>query len=279
MDEFEELKHQLLSAIQYRDEIPQEVINMIEGIFKKIKEIYTENHCDSTSILEAIDVELNGVKSFLETRITDDRRNNQFEEMQWILGQIEQSIEEEQSVYGKIAEEDLEDLRNTNNNSHTKMFEEFGSDQTTIGKTVNNILGRVEEILEDINLLQRRSLSARRVKDEEIEEISFAVKYAFRNFTNQGDQMIAFFVEDDKQFRGIILEKYMEYMQAAKESREKASSAMPEEGISPQQAFRDSLDAGIPLDEQAEDAETFLTRRDDDDKLSKLLDEIPESTL
>ena len=276
MDEFEELKHQLLSAIQYRDEIPQEVIKMIEGIFEKIADIYAENHCDSTSILEAIDVELMGVKSFLETRITDDRRNNQFEEMQWILRQIEQSIEEEQSVDGKIAEEDL---RNTNNNSHTKMFEEFGSDQKTIMRTVNNILGCVEDILNDINSRQRRILSARGVDGNKIEEIIYEVKRAISNFQYNGDQMVAFFVEDDKQFRGTILEKYREYIQAAKESREKAASAMQEEGISPQQTFRDSLDAGIPLDEQAEDAETFLTRRDDDEKLSKLLDEIPESTL
>ena len=277
MDEFEELKHQLLMAIQLREEIPQDVRMMIEGIFRKIEEIYVENHCYSGSISEALNIELSGVEKFLNNNITNSRRNEQFQEMQFILGQIERTIDEEQSLEGKISGEELEGIRQENNNRHSERFNEFG--KNTIIGTVNNILGHVEEILGDINLRQRRSLSAREVNDDRIEEISYEVRGAIRNFLNQEDQMIAFFVEDDKQFRGTILEKYREYIQAAKESREKAASAMQEEGISPQQTFRDSLDAGIPLDEQAEDAETFLTRRDDDEKLSKLLDEIPESTL
>ena len=277
MDEFEELKHQLLMAIQLREEIPQDVRMMIEGIFRKIEEIYVENHCDSTSILEAIDVELNGVKSFLETRITDDRRNNQFEEMQFILGQIERTIDEEQSLEGRISGEELEGIRQENNNRHSERFNEFG--KNTIIGTVNNILGHVEEILGDINLRQRRSLSAREVNDDRIEEISYEVRGAIRRFMENGDQMIAAFEDDDNKFRDIILRKYMEYTQAAKESREKAASAMPEEGISPQQVFRDSLNAGITLVEQAANAETFKTREAADDELAKLIEELPESEL
>lgn len=277
MDEFEELKHQLLMAIQLREEIPQDVRMMIEGIFRKIEEIYVENHCYSGSISEALNIELSGVEKFLNNNITNSRRNEQFQEMQFILGQIERTIDEEQSLEGKISGEELEGIRQENNNRHSERFNEFG--KNTIIGTVNNILGHVEEILGDINLRQRRSLSAREVNDDRIEEISYEVRGAIRNFLNQEDQMIAFFVEDDKQFRGTILEKYREYIQAAKESREKAASAMPEEGISPQQVFRDSLNAGITLVEQAANAETFKTREAADDELAKLIEELPESEL
>ena len=277
MDEIEELKHQLLMAIQLREEIPQDVRMMIEGIFRKIEEIYVENHCYSGSISEALNIELSGVEKFLNNNITNSRRNEQFQEMQFILGQIERTIDEEQSLEGKISGEELEGIRQENNNRHSERFNEFG--KNTIIGTVNNILGHVEEILGDINLRQRRSLSAREVNDDRIEEISYEVRGAIRNFLNQEDQMIAFFVEDDKQFRGTILEKYREYIQAAKESREKAASAMPEEGISPQQVFRDSLNAGITLVEQAANAETFKTREAADDELAKLIEELPESEL
>ena len=277
MDEFEELKHQLLMAIQLREEMPQDVRMMIEGIFRKIEEIYVENHCYSGSISEALNIELSGVEKFLNNNITNSRRNEQFQEMQFILGQIERTIDEEQSLEGKISGEELEGIRQENNNRHSERFNEFG--KNTIIGTVNNILGHVEEILGDINLRQRRSLSAREVNDDRIEEISYEVRGAIRNFLNQEDQMIAFFVEDDKQFRGTILEKYREYIQAAKESREKAASAMPEEGISPQQVFRDSLNAGITLVEQAANAETFKTREAADDELAKLIEELPESEL
>lgn len=277
MDEFEELKHQLLMAIQLREEIPQDVRMMIEGIFRKIEEIYVENHWYSGSISEALNIELSGVEKFLNNNITNSRRNEQFQEMQFILGQIERTIDEEQSLEGKISGEELEGIRQENNNRHSERFNEFG--KNTIIGTVNNILGHVEEILGDINLRQRRSLSAREVNDDRIEEISYEVRGAIRNFLNQEDQMIAFFVEDDKQFRGTILEKYREYIQAAKESREKAASAMPEEGISPQQVFRDSLNAGITLVEQAANAETFKTREAADDELAKLIEELPESEL
>ena len=277
MDEFEELKHQLLMAIQLREEIPQDVRMMIEGIFRKIEEIYVENHCYSGSISEALNIELSGVEKFLNNNITNSRRNEQFQEMQFILGQIERTIDEEQSLEGKSSGEELEGIRQENNNRHSERFNEFG--KNTIIGTVNNILGHVEEILGDINLRQRRSLSAREVNDDRIEEISYEVRGAIRNFLNQEDQMIAFFVEDDKQFRGTILEKYREYIQAAKESREKAASAMPEEGISPQQVFRDSLNAGITLVEQAANAETFKTREAADDELAKLIEELPESEL
>ena len=277
MDEFEELKHQLLMAIQLREEIPQDVRMMIEGIFRKIEEIYVENHCYSGSISEALNIELSGVEKFLNNNITNSRRNEQFQEMQFILGQIERTIDEEQSLEGKISGEELEGIRQENNNRHSERFNEFG--KNTIIGTVNNILGHVEEILGDINLRQRRSLSAREVNDDRIEEISYEVRGAIRRFMENGDQMIAAFEDDDNKFRDIILRKYMEYTQAAKESREKAASAMPEEGISPQQVFRDSLNAGITLVEQAANAETFKTREAADDELAKLIEELPESEL
>lgn len=256
-----------MMRIDGEEEIPEELNKLIRDMFEKVEEIYNQNGCNNSSISERIYVESRAMLTILNNEIAENMRSEQFQSAMIVMDRIQRSMEEIEQNNGKASEEESQEAEQRLKIHSREWFSEIGGDNS---QTVASIIRAMEDVLQDIRLSQSRILYNRGVMSaDRIYDIQQQVLEAIRQFENDGQEIWQMLEQKDNRLREEILEKYEEYLQSREQSREDESEG---------KTFRDSLNAGISLEEQSDLAKQFLEEQEKQDANdSKLLvDELPD---
>ena len=286
MEQFENLYGNIMSMIENENQIPKEVMSIIMDVFYQIEEIYKQNRCNNSSILEGIDLESNVIRGMLNGTLSDDMRNEQFIRTSEVLKMIEEKLKEIEQKSNKISEEEFQDIENDMQNRARDGISEIGVNNQQVTSTIMMV---VEDALKDIRSRQNTILYNRgELSVDVIYDIQQQVQDVIRQFQNKEQDIFDIFQQKDKQLQKDILHQFEEYMQYRAQLR-KEKSEIPErkaEVLEEQveAIFRESLKAGIPLEEQAKSAEQFLREQEEKEEQNPkgeklLVDELPELLL
>lgn len=241
----EEFKKNVLSKIQYRDAIPEKVNEIVNNSIQNILEVYERYSCSNLSIEEYIDGTLKKMNAVMETT-SDDRRNSQFKQFQYILSRMQKEVENKEEVNPNRDKEEILDV-------------DFDDNSITI-----RIMITIEEELQDIRNTQNRILESRGYSYERINQINEEVnKYIYSVMAN--DKKVKEYLELDKdELIDKIIDEYKKYLEAEKEIGEQKEEQTEEKTKDENEDFRDKLDAGISLEEQQQFVESFKEKEENE---------------
>ena len=147
----EELKRSVLTKVQNREGIPENVMNLIENSVDKILDIYQNSGCDNRYIEEYIYGNKNQIESIIEG-IGEDRKSQEIEEIDYIIRGIQREIEEKEEENKQQHKQDIEEIEIDDN------------------RYANRIIDNVTDCLKDIQSQQNRILSSMGYTYERIEQ-------------------------------------------------------------------------------------------------------------
>ena len=235
MEMLEELKRKMMAKIYYREGIPEEVTNIIQKAFDGISDRYKELHCNNSSIQEYIQENLNYVKAYLKNNLGEKRKENQMEQLQYIIGKMQKDLEDgDKTIEKPKAEEKNRDMINQIEPEDKKI--------------TLNIIDIIEELLRDTQSRQSKVLDANEFSIDRIEEIKGETGYFIQGFLSKNEERIyEILVRDNEALKQQLLDEYEEYLLQNKkeEKQERDNKSRREE-------FIEELNAGISLDEQKE---------------------------
>ncbi len=229
---FDEFKKEVLQMISHLDEIPNGALMIINKAFSNMEEIYNSYNCMNSSIQEYFMECMEQAKMNLKANIGNERKNNYFEQLTYILNKLELNGLE-------ITKEDnVEDKEN----GYYKDFMQVGCDNNRFVNIFNIIL---QEQMENVNIRQGRILSSRGYSDEKNINLQNEVRtYINRFIQNIGEEVLDLFKTDDKKLQEWLISKYDEYIKANSKEDKK-------------EELKKEIDAGISLEEQHERAISF----------------------
>lgn len=238
----------------------------MEIAFNGILQIYINCSCDISLIEGYINGNKEAVKSILNN-LGENRKAEQMQAVNKFFSGLQTQIEE-----GQIKESKS---RNMGDISKIK----FQNKEIT-----NRIFAQIESSFQNIRVAQRKFLSARAYSEERIQSIDVNVQ-AFIKSLRRNDEIIKRAFElDEKECQQLVTEKYKEYMQyeeneekilaeiGNKQSENESSSRNEKE------EFKKSLDAGIPLEEQRENAQRFVKEQEDNNEKGKVMS-LPDNVI
>ena len=239
----EEFKKSVLIKVEMRDDLPQEVSDIIERNFDNMLEIYKNNNCDYCSVQEYIDGTKNAVKSRLHS-IGEERKNEQLNGTNYVVNSIQRELEEE----GK-----------ENSQKHKNEISEIDINDD---KSLGHIVDTVSEALREVQSKQNYNLSNRGYDDRRIEQINEDVRKHIYNFEMRDAEEIEACLKNDKQeLIELITEEYEEYIVEAEKS--------DREGKDEEENFKSRLNADISLEDQNEYVKKFLDREETEKETEK----------
>lgn len=236
MEEISELKRNMLRVIINREEMPEEVIEVIENAFVEMKNMYEELKCDYPSTRQYIEGKKEEVIYYVNKYIENTRKDDQINEIQYILEKMKRDLEEPKQDEDKIREENM-------------YREGFLSVQ---GKNENYTKGIMDILKDELRNIQSRQnyiLDANGKDYYEIEQIDEEISYFIRTFENQNDQKIFDALQnDDKQLQQTLLSQYEDYLEQNKKTDK--------------QKFKEGLASNISLEEQNEFAKEIAKKQE-----------------
>ena len=283
MENFENLYANIMSMIEMENQIPKEVMSIIMDVFQQVEEIYNQNRCNNSSISERIDLESNAIRGMLKESLSDDMRNEQFLRASEVLKIIEEKLKEIEQKSSQIPEEELQDIENDMQNRARDGISEIGGNNQQV---ISTIMMVVEDVLKNIRSSQNRILYNRgELSADAIYDIQQQVQDVIRQFQYKEQDIWDIFQQKDKQLKKEILHQFEEYMQYRAQLRKEKSEVLEEKNEvleeKVEDIFRETLKAGIPLDEQAKSADQFLREQEEKEEQNPkgeklLVDELPE---
>lgn len=247
----EELKRSVLTKVQNREGIPENVMNLIENSIDKILDIYQNLRCDTRYIEEYIDGNKNQIKSIIEG-IGEDRKSQEIGEIDYIIRGIQREIEEKEE----------------NKRQHEKEIEEIQIDDN---RYANRIIDNVTDCLKDIQSHQNRILSSMGYTDERIQQINqYVNQYIYNVEMRQGDKINELLNADKEQLISQVLEQYEEFHEALiKEDKDTEKKEDIEHQENKQESFREELSSGKSLEEQREYVNEILKQEKEKSEMGK----------
>ena len=220
MEEFEELRGNIIRKIEYKEEIPVEIVNMIRNILQEVSKIYDKYHCNNSEIQRYLEGKYDEIRMYLKKNISKERKEEKLEKTMFILNTIKKEIEEnEQGANEKKHKEELSTIESDNRVSTAKVID-------IVTDSILNIQSR-----------QNKILDARGFSDNRIEEVSQEVRGFIRYFQNRNKEKIyELFAQDDNSIQNELVQLYEDYVTTRKKDK--------------REEFRESLDANISLEEQ-----------------------------
>lgn len=232
MNNFEELKRSMMSKILNREEMPEDVIKAVRGAFDNISEIYAEYGCNNSTIAEYMDGELKEVEKYLDSNVGEGRRDDQLDQLRTVLHRMERRLEE--TVDGEEKQKDEEKDRDE--------LSQIGNNNVRLTQRVLDV---VSEALMNVRSRQNKILDARGYSGDRIMQIQEEVTAFIKSFENRnGESICEMFKQDEQGLRKELLSEYEEYLTQNKSDASKK--------------FRDSMNAGISLEDQHKAATDFL---------------------
>lgn len=256
MEAFENLKRRLLLEVSDREEIPADVTKMIKEAVIQLEQIYQRNGTINGSIEQYMEGTIQEINANLKNRFGEDRRTMHFTDVQQILNDIEKS------VY-------------TRNNIE---YAEIGSTEQQ-RDMADKTCELLREGLMDIRSRQNSILDARGFSQRRIEQINAeAVQFIREYISTHQEEVVQMYRDDDKQLKQDLVSQFEMYFQD-KQTEEKRENDKKEQETgeatmseSKEQDFRDSMSAGISLEEQKSNADEFAIQQEEN------LDKEPKQT-
>lgn len=241
MDNFEtfiQLKERTMSIFEYKEEIPVEVHKTIQEMFNSLEKKYKEMECYTPNIQEYMHGNLEELMARLNSEIGNRRKDEQYDDIQVFLRAIERKLEE------KLDSEE----QKRRDNEDKENIGEIANDAPNNIRITLNTMDLIEEYLRDVQSRQNRILYARGLYSQsQIEDINDEIRYFIMHLRNRNEEKIhEAYQSDNAQLREEILQAFEEYtIQRGEEPNKKES-------------FKDSLFAGISLEEQNVNAKRFV---------------------
>ena len=242
------MKRKMISNISNKEDIPEETIAIIKNAFDGLEQIYEEMNCNNQSIQEYLRGSFEQVKSYVTKEIGENRKDKQFEQVQYMLKEIERNvlegIEEEQRPR---TEENISRLENESSKNTTRILE------------------YIEDALRDVQSRQNSILNARGYSEEQIYEIQAQAKRFILQFQNRNDERIYETLgQDDNKFKKQFLDEYELFVQQYEKTKTKENSF--KEGIA-------NYEGKQSLEEQRKFSEEIMNKKKEEEKQE------PETTL
>ena len=226
MVNIEDFKKNMVDNITKRELMPQDIMNIIKTAFKGISKKYEQLQCSNLSIQEYIEGKFEEAKVYINENIGKRRREEQLEQLQYILLEIERDLEQLQD----------EDKQRANENRHTEEFIQLEGNNR---QTTADIMEVIREDLIDIQSVQNRNLDAREYSMERMEQIEQSIWEFISNFKIQGEkQVFETLNQDDATLQKQLLQQYETYLKTKIDKKTEM------------QVFKESLDSKISLEEQ-----------------------------
>ncbi len=244
---FEEFKRKVINRLQYEEKMPQEMEKIVTQIFEELKNRYKNLQCSSLSIIEYIEGNLHYAKNEINKYLNENRKENQWQYIGAFMRNIEKELNE-----GSI--------KTKNVAMHQQEIEQMDSKDGQATERIENILG---DFLRDIQSHQNRILDSRGYSMSQINDIQQETRGFINKSINQNeDKIYEILKRDSKQLKTWILEQYQDYVNQERIAQNKEK----EKGKNEREEFMESLDAGISLEEQSQDAKERNEREVEENK-------------
>lgn len=220
MEKFEELKKDILKSIEYREDIPIEIVSMTKKILLEVSNIYDKFNCNDSAIQQYLEGKFDEIKKYLSVDIGKKRKNEKLEQVGFILRKISKEMEE------------------INQESNRKRYEnEFLTVESNNRLSTNRVLGLITDSILNIQSRQNKILDARGFSDQRINQINQEVRAFIRFVQSKNEEKIyELFVQDDKYIQNKLIKLYEDYLISTKKDK--------------REEFLESVDAKISLEEQ-----------------------------
>ena len=247
MEAFENLKRRLLMEVSDREEIPADVTKMIKEAVIQLEQIYQRNGTINGSIEQYMEGTIQEINANLKNRFGEDRRTMHFTDAQQILNDIEKSVYTRNNIeYAEIGStEQQRDMAD-------KTCELLREGLMYIRSRQNSIL-------------DARGFSQRRIEQINAEAVQFIREY----ISTHQEEVVQMYRDDDKQLKQDLVSQFEMYLQD-KQTEEKRENDKNEQengeatmSESKEQDFRDSMSAGISLEEQKSNADEFAIQQEE----------------
>lgn len=240
MERLEELKREMLAKTFYREDIPEEVTEVIQEAFDGILDRYKKLHCNNLNIQEYIEGKLAEVESDITKKLGEKRKNSQMEQVQFIIHGMERELED--------LDESLEDEKR----SQERHKEEIRQIEPEDEKVKERIIEIVEDALTNVQSAQNRILDANGFSMDRIEQIRQNVREFIQEFVsiNRGDKGKIYEIlrNDNTALSEQLLSIYKNYLLQDRSTEEK--NEIGQDKKSKREEFVEGLDGGITLEEQ-----------------------------
>lgn len=241
MEAYEGLRRNMMYVIENRGNMPADIMNLAIEMCERLEEQYDQVGCNNSSIRDYIQGNLNELMAKLQQIGSTMRKENQYDEVQAFLQKVEKDFEE------KV---DDEEQKSKDNNNKDIIGEICSNGQNN--RMTPIITDEIQSTLKDIQSRQNKILATRGYSDRQIEAINDEVLYFIRNSKLKNEEQIYEALQgDDQELRKQLISVYDQYMDE-RQNGEKTNQEM----------FRESLDAGISLEEQSDNAKAFIENED-----------------
>lgn len=257
MENFEELRRNMNKILENRRGLPEEVIRRIKEMFDRLEEKYREMGCFSGTIQQYMQGNLDELILRLQKGIGTGRKEQQFEDVQAFLSGVERDIEQ------KLDSEE----QKQKDAERREQIQEIGNDKPNNIRVTLNSMDEIVLALQDVQSRQRRLLASRGTSDRQVYEVDDEVQYFIRQLRSRDEEGIhAAFQQDSAELDYELLQAYEYYV----EQRETAEK--PKQDI-----FRESLSAGISLEQQRDNTKGFVDNLQKEESTGqKLVESLPD---
>lgn len=240
--ELQELKRKMLLCINTKEDMPIEVMNIINRAFEELSYIYKSSNTLYLPTSEYIDGTLAMLKSQLINSIGRNRKDAQIQKILIICNQIERELNETQSRTQGANSELEEEIKTENERRHKSDLSQIKEDNT---QTAINITQLLEDSLKNIQSRQNRILDSRGYNMNTIQNINNNAISTIRAFVNsQGKEICTILDNQDNGTEKQLLQLYEQYLLENQHDKNRQTN------LSKEEQFRESLNANISLEEQ-----------------------------
>ncbi len=233
---FEELRREMINTISYREGIPDDIQRIVKNVFEQLTTIFDEYRCNNSTIEMFCDSEFSQIKSTLNNAGMK-RIDSQLEQLTDVLNSVQRDLEQGYSNDELRARGDI----------HMDELAQIGKNNS---RTIDIVLDGLDEALRNIRLRQTRILEDRGFSERQIDEINEEITDLARRVHRRDEEMEDIFDIDADNLQDKLKQKYNLFLSEATKSKE--------------DSFRESLYAGISLEEQSENAKQFIESIEDD---------------
>lgn len=245
MDEFEELKRKLMNKVNNK-EMPKEVIQIINDIYKKMMQITQRTGISNRKVEEVISENNRLLNRKVNNNIANARKESQLEEMNYILNGMQRNLEEIEE--SQLNEEQREEENNKSRQRNISTFEEMDMNSS---KDVDGIVNLLDENVREVRSVIRRVLASRGVSEDKLDQVRNEFSRVIHYIQSKvPGELMRILREEDKRTIDEIITDYEEYEEFRAQKKNKTKH----------EQFADSLDAGISLEEQHEFSNEFCNR-------------------
>lgn len=169
MENFEKLKRNMMWVFENKQEIPEEVLQLAQGMYNGLQEKYEQMGCNSVEIKQYMQENIEKLVEQLQQGIGDRRKEEQFQEIQGFLSGVEQKNQEQ--TRWKIAE--------------------FSNNKPNNIRTTLNTIDQIEKSLKDIQTKQKSILAAKgKFSESQISKMNDETLQFIANLRNENENKV-----------------------------------------------------------------------------------------